>query len=111
MDDRSKEERGVSPLNNDKFRIPKSRYDSITQYLSPGPSYSGGCGPESPVNNDALSNSDGMKSASIEGGGGMSDSAYSTHSVHGDFFKPAYDDLNSVYDTKIFNDLRDAGKF
>ncbi|KAG5831185.1 hypothetical protein ANANG_G00301140 [Anguilla anguilla] len=35
VDDRTKEERGVEPLKNNKFRIFKSRYDSIDSYLSP----------------------------------------------------------------------------
>ncbi|XP_064623415.1 glutamate--cysteine ligase-like isoform X2 [Lineus longissimus] len=36
IDDRTEEERGVKPLKNDKFVIPKSRYDSIDCYLCPG---------------------------------------------------------------------------
>jgi len=35
VDDRTAEERGIVPLKNDKFRIHKSRYDSIDNYLSP----------------------------------------------------------------------------
>lgn len=34
VDDRTKEERGEEPLKHDKYRIPKSRYDSIDSYLS-----------------------------------------------------------------------------
>ncbi|TIA88201.1 hypothetical protein E3P99_02715 [Wallemia hederae] len=34
VDDRTKEERGEVPLKHDKYRIPKSRYDSIDSYLS-----------------------------------------------------------------------------
>uniref|UniRef100_A0A672RSB9 Glutamate--cysteine ligase n=1 Tax=Sinocyclocheilus grahami TaxID=75366 RepID=A0A672RSB9_SINGR len=34
VDDRTSEERGLEPLKNDKFRIHKSRYDSIDSYLS-----------------------------------------------------------------------------
>jgi len=34
VDDRTREERGLDPLKNDKFVIPKSRYDSIDSYLS-----------------------------------------------------------------------------
>ncbi|TIB99639.1 GCS-domain-containing protein [Wallemia mellicola] len=37
VDDRTKEERGEEPLKNDKYRIPKSRYDSIDSYLSTSP--------------------------------------------------------------------------
>ncbi|XP_063373572.1 glutamate--cysteine ligase [Cydia amplana] len=35
VDCRTREERGLEPLNNNKFRINKSRYDSIDSYLSP----------------------------------------------------------------------------
>ncbi|XP_051503424.1 glutamate--cysteine ligase catalytic subunit-like isoform X2 [Myxocyprinus asiaticus] len=34
VDDRTQEERGLEPLKNNKFRINKSRYDSIDSYLS-----------------------------------------------------------------------------
>lgn len=35
VDDRTREERGIEPLKECKFRINKSRYDSISNYLSP----------------------------------------------------------------------------
>ncbi|XP_046969976.1 glutamate--cysteine ligase [Vanessa cardui] len=35
VDCRTREERGLEPLKNSKFRIQKSRYDSIDSYLSP----------------------------------------------------------------------------
>ncbi|XP_043066070.1 glutamate--cysteine ligase [Drosophila bipectinata] len=35
VDCRTEEERGLAPLKNQKFRIAKSRYDSIDSYLSP----------------------------------------------------------------------------
>ncbi|XP_052737128.1 glutamate--cysteine ligase catalytic subunit [Bicyclus anynana] len=35
VDCRTREERGLDPLTNNKFRIQKSRYDSIDSYLSP----------------------------------------------------------------------------
>ncbi|BHF59990.1 hypothetical protein SprV_0100295100 [Sparganum proliferum] len=35
VDDRTEEERGVKPLKKDRFRIPKSRYDSVSSYISP----------------------------------------------------------------------------
>ena len=35
VDCRTEEERGLKPLNNNKYRIHKSRYDSIDCYLSP----------------------------------------------------------------------------
>ncbi|EAU91452.2 glutamate-cysteine ligase catalytic subunit [Coprinopsis cinerea okayama7 len=34
VDCRTEEERGLKPLKNDRFRIPKSRYDSVDLYLS-----------------------------------------------------------------------------
>ena len=37
VDDRSKQERGIHDLKTDRFVINKSRYDSISKYLSPGP--------------------------------------------------------------------------
>eukprot|EP00160_Parvularia_atlantis_P013768 Unigene3041_Nuclearia_a/m.9354 Unigene3041_Nuclearia_a/g.9354 ORF Unigene3041_Nuclearia_a/g.9354 Unigene3041_Nuclearia_a/m.9354 type:complete len:628 (-) Unigene3041_Nuclearia_a:92-1975(-) len=39
VDDRTPEERGLEPLKHNKFRIPKSRYDSIDSFLSDGPDY------------------------------------------------------------------------
>ncbi|XP_012941987.1 glutamate--cysteine ligase catalytic subunit [Aplysia californica] len=35
VDDRTREERGLEPLKEDRFRINKSRYDSIDSYISP----------------------------------------------------------------------------
>ncbi|PFH53757.1 hypothetical protein AMATHDRAFT_78877 [Amanita thiersii Skay4041] len=34
VDDRTEEERGLKALKNNKFRIPKSRYDSVDLYIS-----------------------------------------------------------------------------
>nr|CDS33987.1 glutamate cysteine ligase catalytic subunit [Hymenolepis microstoma] len=34
VDDRTEEERGLRPLVNDRFRIPKSRYGSVSAYIS-----------------------------------------------------------------------------
>ncbi|TFY62650.1 hypothetical protein EVJ58_g3733 [Rhodofomes roseus] len=34
VDDRTEEERGVKPLKENRFRIPKSRYSSVSLYLS-----------------------------------------------------------------------------
>ncbi|KAJ9102541.1 hypothetical protein QFC21_002942 [Naganishia friedmannii] len=34
VDDRTEEERGLKPLKNDKYRIPKSRYDSVDCYIA-----------------------------------------------------------------------------
>ncbi|XP_078471986.1 glutamate--cysteine ligase catalytic subunit-like [Lampetra planeri] len=35
-DDRTRQERGLEPLTTSKWRIPKSRFDSIDSFLSPG---------------------------------------------------------------------------
>uniref|UniRef100_A0A0B7A460 Glutamate--cysteine ligase n=1 Tax=Arion vulgaris TaxID=1028688 RepID=A0A0B7A460_9EUPU len=35
VDDRTEEERGLKPLKEDRYRITKSRYDSIDSYISP----------------------------------------------------------------------------
>ncbi|KAG9046203.1 hypothetical protein FS837_004874 [Tulasnella sp. UAMH 9824] len=37
VDDRTEEERGLKPLKNNQFVIPKSRYDSVDSYLSSDP--------------------------------------------------------------------------
>ncbi|KII91484.1 hypothetical protein PLICRDRAFT_509474 [Plicaturopsis crispa FD-325 SS-3] len=37
LDDRTEEERGLKPLKDSRFRIPKSRYDSVDSYLSLDP--------------------------------------------------------------------------
>jgi glutamate--cysteine ligase catalytic subunit len=34
VDDRTEEERGLKPLEHDRFKIPKSRYDSVDLYIS-----------------------------------------------------------------------------
>ncbi|KIK67150.1 hypothetical protein GYMLUDRAFT_69344 [Collybiopsis luxurians FD-317 M1] len=34
VDDRTEEERGLKPLKHDRFKIPKSRYDSVDLYIS-----------------------------------------------------------------------------
>ncbi|KAK7692337.1 hypothetical protein QCA50_003962 [Cerrena zonata] len=36
VDDRTEEERGLKPLKEDRFRIPKSRYGSVSLYISDG---------------------------------------------------------------------------
>jgi glutamate--cysteine ligase catalytic subunit len=37
VDDRTEEERGIKPLKNNRWKIPKSRYDSVSAYLSEDP--------------------------------------------------------------------------
>ncbi|GAA5847425.1 hypothetical protein JCM9279_000475 [Rhodotorula babjevae] len=38
VDDRTEEERGIKPLQHDRFKIPKSRYDSVDCYIADSPS-------------------------------------------------------------------------
>lgn len=37
VDDRTEEERGIKPLKNNRWKIPKSRYDSVSTYISEDP--------------------------------------------------------------------------
>ncbi|KAH8552130.1 glutamate-cysteine ligase-domain-containing protein [Umbelopsis sp. PMI_123] len=62
VDDRTPEERGLKPLEHDRFVINKSRYDSVDSYISTDP-----------------------------------------------MFKPKYNDINLVYDEKIYDKLRSSG--
>ncbi|EPS45257.1 hypothetical protein H072_762 [Dactylellina haptotyla CBS 200.50] len=39
VDDRTEEERGLKPLSEDKYLIPKSRYDSVSTYISQDPGF------------------------------------------------------------------------
>ncbi|KAK9452391.1 glutamate-cysteine ligase-domain-containing protein [Limtongia smithiae] len=39
VDDRTEEERGLKPLKNQRYVIPKSRYDSVDWYLSQSPEF------------------------------------------------------------------------
>ncbi|TPX63001.1 glutamate---cysteine ligase [Powellomyces hirtus] len=90
VDDRTIEERGLKPLEHSKFRIKKSRYDSISNYLSPGPMYSGGC------NTPDVANIPLEKLASIPSKGM-------------EFYKDEYNDLDTVYDKDIYRQLVDGG--
>ncbi|KAJ3323798.1 hypothetical protein HDV06_001168 [Boothiomyces sp. JEL0866] len=82
VDDRTREERGLESLNNSKYRMPKSRYESVSLYLSPGPNVSGGC----------RGNSDFEK---IPPGT--------------EYFKEEYNDLEAPYDEEIYEKLREGG--
>ncbi|GAB5592020.1 glutamate--cysteine ligase [Umbelopsis nana] len=62
VDDRTPEERGLKPLEHDRFVINKSRYDSVDSYISTDP-----------------------------------------------IFKDKYNDIDLVYDKKIYDKLRDNG--
>lgn len=94
VDDRSSVERGLEGPSKDC--ISKSRYDSISLYLSPGPVYSGGCCSGSgdrdvDDHKPPIENSDSSKKAS------------------GSFF-PELNDLNVPYDPKIYEQLKEGGK-
>lgn len=86
VDDRTKQETGIRPLTTDKFRIHKSRYDSISHYLSSGPSYSGGC------------------SGPRVGRRGENDG-------YADFYRSVYDDLDAGYDEQIYRKLLEEGNY
>jgi glutamate--cysteine ligase catalytic subunit len=90
VDDRSPLERGLD--GNSKGLISKSRYDSISLYLSPGPAYSGGC---CSGGDDSYPDSYGDPSSNLP---------------KGSFFKPEFNDLNVSYDSKIFEQLKEGGK-
>ncbi|KAJ3412540.1 hypothetical protein HDV05_000621 [Chytridiales sp. JEL 0842] len=84
VDDRTKEERQQEPLKTSRFTIPKSRYDSISTYLTSGPSYSGGCA-------------------------GVPLDEKSGARLSGNYFKEKYNDIPLVHDEKIFQDLTQNG--
>ncbi|KAI8850474.1 catalytic subunit of glutamate-cysteine ligase [Chytridium lagenaria] len=79
VDDRTKEERGESPLKDSRFAIPKSRYASISRYLSTGPNYSGGC-------------------CSVKEGEDIQS-----------YYKPKYNDIPLVHDKDIYAELLENG--
>jgi glutamate--cysteine ligase catalytic subunit len=93
VDDRTPEERGLLPLEDSqsRFRIRKSRYDSISCYLSPGPDYSDGAcnspctGSEEP----------------------LSPHQYPARKSH---FDPAYNDIEPAMDRDIYQQLLAGGR-
>ncbi|KAJ3270551.1 hypothetical protein HK104_004897, partial [Borealophlyctis nickersoniae] len=94
VDDRTPAERGMQPLDGSptsRFRINKSRYDSISLYLSPGPNYSGGCceSPEVPTPPPG-------KVSDVPTRGGA-------------FYKDKYNDLDVAHDEKILAQLIEGG--
>ena len=82
VDDRTRQERSLEPLTTDRFVIPKSRYDSVTRYLSPGPNVSGTCAHEPDFNRET----EGSR-----------------------YYKPEYNDLPEVYDKEIYTQLIEGG--
>lgn len=90
VDDRTVEERGLKPLEHSRFRINKSRYGSISRYLSPGPNYSGGCSqPELPVPQPGEISS--IPSKGME------------------YYKDKYNDIDAPYDKGIYQMLIEGG--
>ncbi|KAJ3079501.1 hypothetical protein HK100_010402, partial [Physocladia obscura] len=88
VDDRTKQERGLEPLTTSRFNIPKSRYASISTYLSPGPSYSGGCCSDP----DTISPQEsGLPPAQKT------------------YYDPKYNDIPLVYDKDIHKELKENG--
>jgi glutamate--cysteine ligase catalytic subunit len=82
VDDRTRQERGLDPLTTDRFVIPKSRYESVSRYLSPGPNVSGTC--------QTIPDFDKSPNGS-------------------EYFNTGYNDLPEVYDETIFNALLEEG--
>ncbi|KAJ3255546.1 hypothetical protein HK103_006182 [Boothiomyces macroporosus] len=82
VDDRTREERGLESLRDSKYRMPKSRYESVSLYLSPGPNVSGGCR----GNDDFAKPPPGTR-----------------------HFKEQYNDLETPYDEEIYEKLREGG--
>ncbi|KAJ3032037.1 UNVERIFIED_CONTAM: hypothetical protein HDU68_008070 [Siphonaria sp. JEL0065] len=84
VDDRTKEERGIDPLKASRFNIPKSRYASISTYLSPGPLYSGGCSQDPDVFSPAVTSLPPPKDT---------------------YYDQKYNDISLVYDEKIYKEF------
>ena len=82
-------------MDSSKYRISKSRYDSISLYLSPGPVYSDGC----------CSGDDDSITDRIPNGNSSSKNLRET------FFQPEFNDLDVCYDEKIFEQLKEGGRF
>ncbi|KAJ1330689.1 hypothetical protein BSLG_009141 [Batrachochytrium salamandrivorans] len=87
VDDRTPEERGKKPLNTSRFNIKKSRYDSISRYLSAGPNYSGGCCTHHDPNSLDMS----------------------APSAGSEFYKDEYNDLDVAMDNDIYTRLVEEG--
>ncbi|KAI9203672.1 glutamate-cysteine ligase-domain-containing protein [Polychytrium aggregatum] len=98
VDDRTKEERGEEPLNSSRFRIPKSRYDSINLYLSPGPNYSGGCTKPHRTSASGTDSHDDFHSP-----------VDTSVPIRANFYKDKYNDLNIPFDKEIHKTLQDGG--
>lgn len=95
VDDRTAEERGKEPLTKSRFKIPKSRYGSISSYLSPGPDFNG-CG--NPKNRPSL----GLQKT-------LEDNVLSNPLEVRDFWKAKYNDIDLVIDPDIHKKLVENG--
>ncbi|KAI9007113.1 glutamate-cysteine ligase-domain-containing protein [Gaertneriomyces semiglobifer] len=106
VDDRTAEERGLQPLVNSRFRINKSRYDSISLYLSPGPNYSGGCSElDGETDRPVYENTN----AVVNGNGNGISSEERPMPPGSEYFKDEYNDLNPPFDKTVFAKLVDGG--
>jgi len=111
VDDRTEEERGLKPLKNARFKINKSRYDSIDSYLSPGPQYfrdhqmKNHFHNEDNVENSCCSSSHHHNSQCGFKEKHVSDCCFSSVS----HYKPKYNDIQLVYDKDIFQKLKNNG--
>ena len=64
VDDRTKEERGLEPLLNSRYKIPKSRYASVSRFISERPEMSPEYNDlECPINQEAF---DSLKAAGVD---------------------------------------------
>ncbi|KAJ3208053.1 hypothetical protein HDU82_003024 [Entophlyctis luteolus] len=88
VDDRTEQERSLEPLTTSRFQIPKSRYASISTYLSPGPNYSGGCLADPDV---------------------FSPQKTSLAPPKESFYDPKYNDIPLVFDKDVYKELVDSG--
>jgi len=112
VDDRNEEERGLKPLKNSRFKINKSRYDSIDSYLSPGPQYfrdhqfKNHYHNEENGENSCCTNchQEGFKQ-SVQNDKHIHECCYSSVS----HYKSKYNDIQLVYDKDIYKKLMDNG--
>ncbi|KXS18037.1 GCS-domain-containing protein [Gonapodya prolifera JEL478] len=112
VDDRTREERGLEPLRTSTYRIPKSRYDSVSLYLSGGPNYSGGCGfPRldmvTPRHSPEGTPQRPRSVAEMEDPCGCGDSTSSEKSVDMDYFDDKYNDIPVPINQKVYERLRE----
>ncbi|KAI9004403.1 glutamate-cysteine ligase-domain-containing protein [Hyaloraphidium curvatum] len=93
VDDRTDEERGLKPLEHNRFRIPKSRYSSTNMYLSTGPGYA-------EAGELAVPGTQTLAAKNVDSNGDVEGT---------DSFKPKYNDLDFPYDKEIYRRLLDNG--